>query len=95
MLILYCINNCCFSCEVAKNIPADSYALVFGINTFMSLLLQTCLTIVVNSPIGLMLTIRTQVKLLLKCINFSIKLIINALYWFFSKLGLTIFSLVI
>lgn len=54
----------CFSCEVAKNIPADSYALVFGVNTFMSLLLQTCLTIVVNSPAGLMLDIRTQVNLL-------------------------------
>ncbi|KAF0763928.1 Uncharacterized protein FWK35_00010399 [Aphis craccivora] len=48
------------ACEVAKNIPADSYALVFGVNTFMSLLLQTCLTIVVNSPVGLMLDIRTQ-----------------------------------
>ncbi|XP_027851234.2 thiamine transporter 1-like [Aphis gossypii] len=48
------------NCEVAKNIPADSYALVFGVNTFMSLLLQTCLTVVVNSPIGLMLDIRTQ-----------------------------------
>jgi len=54
-----------FSCEVAKNIPADSYALVFGVNTFMSLLLQTCLTLVVNSPIGLMLDIRTQVNVLL------------------------------
>jgi len=54
-----------FSCEVAKNIPPDSYALVFGVNTFMSLLLQTCLTVVFNSPIGLMLGIRTQVKLLL------------------------------
>lgn len=53
-----------FSCEVAKNIPADSYALVFGVNTFMSLLLQTCLTIVVNSPAGLMLDIRSQVNLL-------------------------------
>ncbi|XP_026805125.1 LOW QUALITY PROTEIN: thiamine transporter 1-like [Rhopalosiphum maidis] len=48
------------NCEVAKNIPADSYALVFGVNTFMSLLLQTCLTVVVNSPVGLMLDIRTQ-----------------------------------
>jgi len=48
------------NCEVAKNIPPDSYALVFGVNTFMSLLLQTCLTVVVNSPIGLMLGIRTQ-----------------------------------
>ncbi|VVC37391.1 Reduced folate carrier,Major facilitator superfamily domain [Cinara cedri] len=48
------------NCEVAKNIPADCYALVFGINTFTSHLLQTCVTIVVNSPIGLMLNIRTQ-----------------------------------
>jgi hypothetical protein len=55
----------CFSCEVAKNIPADSYALVFGINTFFTLVLQTCLTVIVNSPVGFMLNIRTQVRLLL------------------------------
>ncbi|VVC32109.1 Reduced folate carrier,Major facilitator superfamily domain [Cinara cedri] len=48
------------NCEVAKNIPADCYALVFGINTFTSHLMQTCVTIIVNSPIGLMLNIRTQ-----------------------------------
>lgn len=51
-----------FSCEVAKNIPADSYALVFGVNTFMALVVQTLLTVIVNSPMGLTLNIRTQVK---------------------------------
>ena len=32
---------------MAKNLQADSYGLVFGINMFMSLLLQTILTVVV------------------------------------------------
>lgn len=54
----------CFSSEVAKNIPPDSYALVFGVNTFLSLVLQTCLTLVVTSSAGLALDIRTQVNFL-------------------------------
>lgn len=65
-----------FSCEVAKSIPADSYALVFGVNTFMSFLLQTLLTVIITSPMGFMLDIRTQVKWL---VNKIVKYIINKL----------------
>lgn len=46
--------------EVAKNIREDSFALIFGINTFFALIFQTVLTaIVVNY---LKYAIRTQVS---------------------------------
>ncbi|XP_053978452.1 thiamine transporter 1-like [Hylaeus volcanicus] len=42
------------SFEIAKHISEDSYGLIFGINTFFALLLQTVLTaIVVNGNLGL------------------------------------------
>ncbi|XP_050422759.1 thiamine transporter 2-like [Adelges cooleyi] len=63
------------NCEVAKNIPEDSYALVFGVNMFVSLILQTFMTIIINSPIGLELTIRTQFYVYSGCC-----LIIGVLY---------------
>ena len=50
------------SFQVAKAIPKDSYGLVFGINTFMALLLQTILTTVVASKAGFALTPRPQVS---------------------------------
>nr|XP_033341032.1 thiamine transporter 2-like [Megalopta genalis]XP_033341033.1 thiamine transporter 2-like [Megalopta genalis]XP_033341034.1 thiamine transporter 2-like [Megalopta genalis]XP_033341035.1 thiamine transporter 2-like [Megalopta genalis]XP_033341036.1 thiamine transporter 2-like [Megalopta genalis]XP_033341037.1 thiamine transporter 2-like [Megalopta genalis]XP_033341038.1 thiamine transporter 2-like [Megalopta genalis]XP_033341039.1 thiamine transporter 2-like [Megalopta genalis]XP_03334104 len=47
------------SFEVAKNISEDSYGLVFGINTFLALALQSILTaIVLNENLGL--TLRCQ-----------------------------------
>ncbi|KAF0295654.1 Thiamine transporter 2 [Amphibalanus amphitrite] len=55
MLITIC------SFQVAKAIPKDSYGLVFGINTFMALALQTILTTVVASKAGFALTPRPQV----------------------------------
>ncbi len=36
-----------FSFEVARNIKNDSYGLVFGVNTFLALLFQTLLTVIV------------------------------------------------
>jgi thiamine transporter 2/3 len=50
------------SAEVAKNIGEDSYGLVFGVNTFIALALQSVLTLVVVSDVGLALKIRTQVS---------------------------------
>jgi thiamine transporter 2/3 len=49
------------SAEVAKNIGEDSYGLIFGVNTFIALALQSVLTLVVVSDVGLALKIRTQV----------------------------------
>lgn len=46
--------------EVAKNIVEDSYGLIFGVNTFIALALQSVLTLVVVSDVGLALKIRTQ-----------------------------------
>lgn len=50
-----------FSSEVARHIRSDSYALIFGVNTFISLILQTCLTYTVAADGGLKLNIRQQV----------------------------------
>ena len=47
---------------MAKAIPRDSYGLVFGINTFMALALQTILTTVVASKAGFALSPRPQVS---------------------------------
>lgn len=48
-----------FRSEIAKHIHSESYALVFGINTFIALLAQTILTVVVIDYLEL--DIRTQV----------------------------------
>lgn len=51
------------SFEVAKHISEDSYGLIFGINTFFALALQSILTaIVVNG--NLQLSLRSQVRIL-------------------------------
>ncbi|XP_063224208.1 thiamine transporter 1-like [Bacillus rossius redtenbacheri] len=46
--------------EVAKNIKEDSYGLIFGVNTFLALALQSVLTVVVAGKGGLELPPRTQ-----------------------------------
>lgn len=49
------------SSEVAKHIVEDTYGLVFGLNTFVALVLQTITTlIVVNGDVGLGLSPRNQ-----------------------------------
>jgi hypothetical protein len=50
------------SAEVAKNIGEDSYGLIFGVNTFIALALQSVLTLIVVSDIGMALEIRLQVS---------------------------------
>ena len=50
------------SYEVASKINPDSYGLVFGVNTFMALLFQTILTLIVADDAGLALPPRTQVR---------------------------------
>ena len=48
------------SFEVARLISDDSYGLVFGFNTFVALLFQSILTLVVADDAGLALPPRTQ-----------------------------------
>lgn len=49
------------SSEVAKNIPEDTYGLVFGLNTLLALVLQTVLMlVVVNGDVGMGLGPRNQ-----------------------------------
>ena len=47
---------------MAKGLKRESYGLVFGINTFAALVLQTALTLVVTDGIGLALNPRQQFK---------------------------------
>ena len=49
------------SSEVAKGLKRKSYGLVFGINTFLALLLQTILTLIVVDKIGFALEPKAQV----------------------------------
>jgi hypothetical protein len=51
-----------FSFEVARHICDDSYGLVFGFNTFLALLFQSILTLIVADDAGLALDPRTQVR---------------------------------
>jgi hypothetical protein len=50
------------SAEVAKNIGEDSYGLIFGVNTFIALVLQSVLTLIVVSDTGMALEIHLQVS---------------------------------
>ncbi|KAJ1368694.1 hypothetical protein KIN20_029948 [Parelaphostrongylus tenuis] len=46
--------------NLAYALENDSYGLIFGTNTFVALVLQTTLTLVVTSPLGLALPVRPQ-----------------------------------
>ncbi|TSK62534.1 Thiamine transporter 1 [Bagarius yarrelli] len=46
--------------QIATNLNMERYALVFGVNTFVALLLQTLLTVIVVDSVGLGLDIYTQ-----------------------------------
>ncbi|XP_037945015.1 thiamine transporter 1 [Teleopsis dalmanni] len=58
--VLYAFTITVASAEVARYLEEDSYGLVFGINTFIALLLQTILTIVVVSESGFALSAKGQ-----------------------------------
>jgi hypothetical protein len=55
---LYFIN----STEVAKHLNENSYGLIFGVNTFMALVFQSVLTVIVIDERVLALPTRTQVS---------------------------------
>jgi hypothetical protein len=48
------------SAEVAQGISQDSYGLIFGMNTFLALVMQTTLTLIFSDEKGLALDERTQ-----------------------------------
>uniref|UniRef100_A0A4X2K5J4 Thiamine transporter 1 n=1 Tax=Vombatus ursinus TaxID=29139 RepID=A0A4X2K5J4_VOMUR len=48
--------------QIATNLSVERYALVFGVNTFIALALQTLLTLIVVDASGLGLEITTQVR---------------------------------
>lgn len=49
--------------EIASSLDMQRYALVFGVNTFVALLLQSLLTLVVVDAAGLGLGVFSQVKI--------------------------------
>jgi thiamine transporter 2/3 len=51
-----------YSTEVAKHLNENSYGLIFGVNTFMALVLQSVLTVIVVDERVLALDTRTQVS---------------------------------
>lgn len=62
MNILTLFANFFNSAEVAKNIGEDSYGLIFGVNTFIALALQSVLTLIFVSDTGMALEIHLQVS---------------------------------
>jgi thiamine transporter 2/3 len=74
ILVFFCNNKEIFtfflnfinSAEVAKHLNDDSCGLIFGVNTFVALVLQTVLTVIVVDEVGLALLIRTQVSNVLR-----------------------------
>lgn len=62
-----CIHNrnIGFSLQIARHVEMTRFALVFGINMFASLLLQTILTSIVVDKRGLNLPVLTQVMLVI------------------------------
>lgn len=53
-----------FSAEIAKELPEDSYGMIFGVNTFFAYCIQSILTaIVVSDPFGLELNIFQQMNI--------------------------------
>ena len=50
-----------FRFNIAERLASYSYGLVFGFNTFVALVLQTILTLIVVDKIGLALSIKPQV----------------------------------
>ena len=47
--------------QLALNVNHESYAFIFGFNTFIALVMQSILTLVVADKRGLALEVRTQV----------------------------------
>ncbi|XP_018319614.1 thiamine transporter 2 [Agrilus planipennis] len=80
------------SMEIAKKIPTDSYGLVFGINTFLALLVSTLLTMVfVTGTMGWSLAIRDQ-HLVYGFYNIVITvifIIIGTISWYRSRRDIT------
>lgn len=56
------INTCdlIYSASVAKRLADDSFALIFGINTFLALVFQSLFTLIVVSDTGLALSPKYQ-----------------------------------
>lgn len=53
--------------QIAVNLSVERYALVFGINTFIALVIQTIVTVIVVDQRGLNLPISIQVSSVLLC----------------------------
>lgn len=62
MLVLCCLLSDTYRYQIAASLSIHRYALVFGVNSFIALLLQSLLTVVVVDSAGLGLDVFTQVR---------------------------------
>ena len=60
-----CKLMCLCSAQLALRVDHESYALIFGFNTFLALIIQTILTLTVADEHGLDLDVRTQVRMVM------------------------------
>lgn len=60
LLQTYALSNDRF--QIAVNLSMERYALVFGINTFLALVVQTIVTVIIVDQRGLNLPISVQVS---------------------------------
>lgn len=72
-----------FRFQIATSLSMQRYALVFGVNTFGALLLQSLLTVVVVDSVGLGLDVSTQVR---ECASYHLGVVTPStfIYLFFS-----------
>lgn len=75
------------SSEISQHIKEDSYGLVFGFNTFIALILQTIITIIVVTDSGFGLTPRNQYLVygLYQMFIAFIYILIGLIHWFRSR----------
>ena len=66
IIMMCCIYTVFSSAQLALNVDNESYALIFGFNTFIALVFETILTLVVSDKHGLDLDVRTQVRRLVE-----------------------------
>uniref|UniRef100_A0A0R3RNY8 7TM_GPCR_Srx domain-containing protein n=1 Tax=Elaeophora elaphi TaxID=1147741 RepID=A0A0R3RNY8_9BILA len=72
-------HNCCgkFRWNLAKKMVSESYGLIFGLNSFVALILQALLTMIVVDKRGFGMKVRSQVSF--PSIYFAPKIFVNGL----------------
>ena len=59
-----------YRAQISKSLPRYRYGFVFGCNTFVTLVIETVLTVVVVDRVGFSVNVRTQVSFVFGCNTF-------------------------